>query len=55
VKWRVIIGDPVDLSAYGPDAAEDALVVHRLNEQIRGILQALIDQAQGSRRSVLFG
>jgi 1-acyl-sn-glycerol-3-phosphate acyltransferase len=55
VKWRVIVGDPVDLSAYGPDAAEDALVVHRLNEQIRGILQTLIDQAQGSRRSVLFG
>jgi 1-acyl-sn-glycerol-3-phosphate acyltransferase len=54
-KWRVIIGDPVDLSAYGPEAAEDALVVHRLNEQIRSILQALIDQAQSSRRSVLFG
>jgi 1-acyl-sn-glycerol-3-phosphate acyltransferase len=55
VKWRVIVGEPVDLSAYGPDAAEDALLVHRLNEQIRGILQALIDQAQGSRKSVLFG
>ena len=35
--------------------AEDALVVHRLNEQIRSILQSLLDQAQASRRSVLFG
>ena len=55
VKWRVIVGEPVDLSAYGPDAADDALLVHRLNEQIRSILQALVDQAQSSRRSVLFG
>jgi 1-acyl-sn-glycerol-3-phosphate acyltransferase len=55
VKWRVIIGEPVDLSAYGPEAAEDALVVHRLNEQIRSILQALLDQGTASRRSVLFG
>jgi 1-acyl-sn-glycerol-3-phosphate acyltransferase len=55
VKWRVIVGEPVDLSAYGPEAAEDALVVHRLNEQIRSILQALLDQGTSSRRSVLFG
>jgi 1-acyl-sn-glycerol-3-phosphate acyltransferase len=55
VKWRVIVGEPVDLSGYGPEAADDALVVHRLNEQIRGILQSLVDQAQSSRRSVLFG
>jgi 1-acyl-sn-glycerol-3-phosphate acyltransferase len=55
VKWRVIVGEPVDLSGYGPDAAEDALVVHRLNEQIRSILQALLDQGTASRRSVLFG
>jgi 1-acyl-sn-glycerol-3-phosphate acyltransferase len=55
VKWRVIVGEPVDLSAYGPEAAEDALVVHRLNEQIRSILQALLDQGTASRRSVLFG
>ena len=55
VKWRVIIGEPVDLSAYGPEAADDPLVVHRLNEQIRSILQTLVDQGQTSRRSVLFG
>jgi 1-acyl-sn-glycerol-3-phosphate acyltransferase len=55
VKWRVIVGEPVDLSGYGPDAAEDALLVHRLNEQVRSILQALLDQGTASRRSVLFG
>jgi 1-acyl-sn-glycerol-3-phosphate acyltransferase len=55
VKWRIVVGEPIDLSSYGPSSAEDALVVHRLNEQIRGILQGLVDQARSSRRNVLFG
>ncbi len=55
VKWRVVVGEPIDLSSYGEHSADDALVVHRLNEQIRSILQALVDQAKASRRSVLFG
>ncbi len=55
VKWRVVVGEPVDLSSYGPDAADDALVVHRLNEQVRAILQALVEQARATRRNVLFG
>ena len=55
VKWRFVVGEPIDLSGYGPDAADDALVVHRLNEQVRSILQSLLEQATKSRRSVLFG
>ncbi len=55
VKWRVVVGEAIDLSRYGPDSADDALVVHRLNEQIRANLQSLVDQARASRRSVLFG
>jgi len=55
VKWRVVVGEPIDLSSYGEHSADDALVVHRLNEQIRSILQSLVDQAKASRRSVLFG
>lgn len=55
VKWRIVVGEPIDLSSYGPKSADDALLVHRLNEQIRAILQSLVDQAKSSRRSVLFG
>jgi len=55
VKWRVVVGEPIDLSSYGEASADDALTVHRLNEQIRSIVQALVDQAKVSRRSVLFG
>jgi 1-acyl-sn-glycerol-3-phosphate acyltransferase len=55
VRWRIAIGEPIDLSSYGPDAAEDALVVHRLNEQIRTQLQALVDESKTARGSSLFG
>ncbi|MET0283152.1 MAG: lysophospholipid acyltransferase family protein, partial [Polyangiales bacterium] len=55
VRWRIAIGEPIDLSSYGPDAAEDALVVHRLNEQIRASLQALVDESKSARGSTLFG
>jgi 1-acyl-sn-glycerol-3-phosphate acyltransferase len=55
VKWRVVIGEPIDLSPYGPKAADDALVVHRLNEQIRGILQGLVDSARLQRGNVISG
>ncbi len=52
VKWRVVVGEPIDLSAYGEHSADDALVVHRVNEQIRSILQSLVDKAKAARRSV---
>jgi 1-acyl-sn-glycerol-3-phosphate acyltransferase len=55
VKWRLVVGEPIDLSSYGPKSADEALLVHRLNEQIRGILQQLVEQALGARRSVVFG
>jgi 1-acyl-sn-glycerol-3-phosphate acyltransferase len=55
VKWRILIGEPIELTQYGPDAAEDALLVHRLNDQIRSLLQELLNQGTASRRSVVFG
>ena len=55
VRWRIVVGAPIDLSAYGPDSAEDALVVHRLNEQIRSSLQTLVDRGKQQRGSALFG
>lgn len=55
VRWRIVVGAPIDLSGYGPESAEDALVVHRLNEQIRSSLQTLVDQGKQQRGSALFG
>ncbi|MET0341814.1 MAG: lysophospholipid acyltransferase family protein [Polyangiales bacterium] len=55
VRWRIAVGEPIDLSKYGPDSADDALVVHRLNEQIRASLQGLVDEGKSARGGVLFG
>jgi 1-acyl-sn-glycerol-3-phosphate acyltransferase len=55
VRWRIVVGAPIDLSGYGPESADDALVVHRLNEQIRSSLQTLVDQGKQQRGSALFG
>jgi len=43
-KWRIEFCPPIDLSGYGPQAAEDRTVVFELSEQVRDtIQQALLD------------
>lgn len=47
-KWRIAFGAPLDLTAeYGPDAADDRLLVGRLSEQVRGQVQAMVDGLRG--------
>lgn len=43
-KWRIQFGAPIDLDAYGPDAADDRLLVGRLAEQVRATVQAMVDE-----------
>jgi 1-acyl-sn-glycerol-3-phosphate acyltransferase len=38
-KWRIEFCEPVDLSEYGPDAAEDRALVFEISERIREIIQ----------------
>lgn len=54
-KWRIVFGAPISLEEYGPESANDAIVVNRLNEQVRATLQSMIDDALAARGSVLFG
>jgi 1-acyl-sn-glycerol-3-phosphate acyltransferase len=54
-KWKIYFGEPVDLDGYGAEAAEDEVLVGRLNEQIRGQIQQTLDKALRARRSVWFG
>lgn len=50
-KWHIRFGEPLDLSGYGADAAEDAVLVNRLNEKVRTTVQSLVDASLASRRS----
>jgi 1-acyl-sn-glycerol-3-phosphate acyltransferase len=54
-KWKIFFGTPVELGGYGPESAEDELLVGRLTEQVRSEIQQMLDRALAERRSVWFG
>jgi hypothetical protein len=38
-KWRIEFCEPIDLSEYGPEAAEDRALVFELSERVRETIQ----------------
>ena len=54
-KWSIDFADPVPTASYGPEAADDPILVNRLSEQVRSIVQRMIDGRLARRRSVWFG
>ncbi len=54
-KWRIIFCDPMPMDSYGPDAADDEVLVGRLNEKLRATIQDTLDRALRQRRSVFRG
>src|SRR2546425_248273 len=54
-KWSIDFADPMALSRHGPDAAEDPILVNRLSEEIRSVIQRMIDGRLARRRSIWFG
>ncbi len=54
-KWRIIIGDPMPTDGYSADAADDEVLVGRLNEKLRATIQDTLDRALRERRSVFRG
>ena len=54
-KWKVVFGEPLDFGAYGPEAADDDLLVGRLAERVRATIQSMLDQTLAGRRSIWFG
>jgi 1-acyl-sn-glycerol-3-phosphate acyltransferase len=51
-RWRIEFCEPVDLSAYGPDAADDRRVVFDLSEQVRETIQQALYDNLAKRQSV---
>ena len=54
-KWSIDFADPIDLRSYGPNAADDPILVNRLSEDIRATIQGMIDGRLARRRSIWFG
>jgi 1-acyl-sn-glycerol-3-phosphate acyltransferase len=54
-KWRVVFGEPLSFDGYGPEAADDDILVGRLAERVRTTIQGMLDRMVSARKSVWFG
>ena len=54
-KFKIRFLEPVDLTRYEPEDADDVALVQGLTEQIRGRIQQELDDLQVTRNSVWFG
>jgi len=51
-KWLIEYGEPIDTTAYGPEAADDPMVVFDLTDRVRSTIQRMIDRNLTGRTSV---
>lgn len=54
-KWYIDFGEPLNMSQYGAGALKDRVLVNRLNEQVRGVIQTMIDERLAERESIFAG
>lgn len=54
-RWKIRFGEPISFDSYGPEAANDDVLVGRLSERVRGTIQGLLDSGLRARKSVWFG
>ena len=53
-KWSIDFADPIPLSEYGPEAADDPILVNRISEDVRSTIQRILDGRLARRQSVFF-
>ncbi|MFA9432674.1 lysophospholipid acyltransferase family protein [Egicoccus sp. AB-alg2] len=51
-KWVIEYGEPIDTSAYGPEAADDPMAVFELTDHVRNTIQQMLHRNLMGRRSV---
>jgi 1-acyl-sn-glycerol-3-phosphate acyltransferase len=54
-KFKIRFLEPLDVSGYAPEDAEDLALVQEIGERVRGCIQLELDSMRSSRRSVWFG
>ena len=53
-KWLIEFGEPIDVAGYGPDAAEDPMLVFELTDRVRDTIQQMLYRNLMGRRSIFF-
>ncbi len=51
-KWFIEFGEPIDTSGYGPDAADDPMLVFELTDRVRETIQTTLYRLLRQRTSV---
>jgi 1-acyl-sn-glycerol-3-phosphate acyltransferase len=54
-RWSIHFGPRMDLSPYGPEDAQNEVVVTRLAQDVRDAIQQMLDRAVAERRSIWLG
>lgn len=54
-RWKIRFGEPISFDRYGPEAADDNVLVSSLSERVRTSIQSLLDGGLRTRKSVWFG
>ncbi|MDP3274700.1 MAG: 1-acyl-sn-glycerol-3-phosphate acyltransferase [Deltaproteobacteria bacterium] len=54
-KWKIAFLEPISVTAYPPSAADDEVLVGRLNEKVRTVIQEALDRLTRERVSVFKG
>jgi 1-acyl-sn-glycerol-3-phosphate acyltransferase len=54
-KWSIDIGQPIPMDGYSPTADQSLLLVSQLTDQVRGIVQKMINDRLAERKSVFKG
>lgn len=53
-RWYIDFGEPMVLDGYGPDAAQNLVLVSQLSDQVRNTIQEMIHGRLAQRSSVFF-
>ncbi len=51
-KWYIEFGEPIETASYGPDAADDPMLVFELTDRVREQIQGSLYRLLMQRRSV---
>ena len=54
-KWYIDFGEPIPVDNYGPEAANNLVLVSQLTDQVRNIVQEMIYERLSKRASVFLG
>lgn len=54
-KWYIDFGEPIAVDGYGPEAADNLVLISQLTDQVRHSVQDMLQGRLAQRRSALFG